>query len=123
MLKRWTRKLTWNSARLDVVDEVLFPEEKQKIAVFRWHLGTGDQVKISGSGKQFLATWKDAEITLQSSIPISVSTEMLPDNTVNLGEKVGPDFLHRCIVVRTSQPCGAWTLRTSVVGKPGGGRE
>jgi hypothetical protein len=117
VLEHWERKVIWDSGRLDVLDEVAFPPNKLESPLFRWHLGTRDEVEIAGGGMQFVITWKDAEITLESSAPAVVLSEMLPDNTVNLAEKVGPDFLHRCILVRTTQPCNAWTLKTSVVGK------
>ncbi len=116
-VKRWTRKVSWDADRLDVEDEVVFPAEAPRAACFRWHLGTREEVNISGSGNEFRVTWKDAQITLRSSVPITVSTELFPDNTVNLGEKTGPDYLHLCVVVRTSQPCENWTLKTNVVGK------
>jgi len=115
--KHWHRKVTFSGSRLDVVDEVVFPANKPAKALFRWHLGTRDEVTIAGSERRFVVRWKDAEITLESSVPISVATELLPDNTVNLGERVGPDYLHRCILVRTVEPTKAWTLTTGVVGK------
>ena len=116
-LKRWERKTTWNAKRLDVVDEVVFLPDTPGSGVFRWHLGTQSNVTIDGADTKFVVAWKDAEISLESSVPIGVTSEMLPDNTVNLGVKVGPDYLHRCIVVRTAEPCHAWTLKTSAVGR------
>ncbi len=116
-IQRWGRNVRWNAAGVDIVDEVLFAPDKPNIAVFRWHLGTRDEVTISGAGTRFVITWLDARITMESSVPITVALEMLPDNTVNLGEKVGPDHLHRCLVVRTAGPFVAWTLKTSVAGR------
>ncbi len=116
-LTRWQREVTWNVDRLKVVDEVAFPPDKLQEGTFRWHLGTQDDVTIAESGTQFVVIWKDAEITLESSVPLVVASEMLPDNTVGLGEKVGPDFLHRCILVRTARPSNTWTLKTDVVGR------
>jgi hypothetical protein len=74
-------------------------------------------VGIDERGAKVTVTWPDAKMTLESAVPLAVTWEMLPDNTVNLGKKVGPDYLHRCIVVRTAQPCKAWTLKTSVAAK------
>lgn len=116
-LARWMRKVTWNARRVTVVDEVAMAQGKSEAAVIRWHLGMRDEVKIGGSGGRFSVLWKDAEITLESSCPIRVTTEMLPDNTVNLGPKVGVDFLHRCVDVRPVEPCKGWTLKTEVVGR------
>jgi len=116
-VERWHRNVTWNESHLDVVDEVVFPADELKKAVFRWHLGTQGDVRIAGNGQQFVVTWEDVEITFESSVPLSAETELLPDNTVNLGERIGPDHLHRCVLVRTAEPCNAWTLKTSVVGK------
>jgi hypothetical protein len=116
-LKRWLRRVRWDTDRLDVVDEVVFPADKSGVLAFRWHLGTQDQVGVDESGAKVTVTWPDAKMTLESSVPLAVTSEMLPDNTVNLGKKVGPDYLHRCIVVRIAQPCNAWTLKTSVAAK------
>jgi hypothetical protein len=116
-LKQWLRRVRWDTDRLDVVDEVVFPADKSGVLTFRWHLGTQDQVGIDERGAKVTVTWPDAKMTLESAVPLAVTWEMLPDNTVNLGKKVGPDYLHRCIVVRTAQPCKAWTLKTSVAAK------
>jgi hypothetical protein len=116
-LKRWLRRVRWDTDRLDVVDEVVFPADKSGVLTFRWHLGTQDQVGVDESGAKVTVTWPDAKMTLESAVPLAVTWEMLPDNTVTLGKKVGPDYLHRCIVVRTAQPCNAWTLKTSVAAK------
>lgn len=113
-LKRWQRRVNWNADRLDVVDEVVFPPDKPQASIFRWHLGTEDQVAIQQSGATATITWRNAKLTIESDSPFVVTSEMLPDNTVNLGRKVGPDYLHRCVVVRTAQPCKTWTLKTSV---------
>ena len=72
---------------------------------------------VSESGKEYRVTWKDAEMTLKSSVPITLETELFPDNTVNLGEKVGPDYLHRCVVVGMTEPGEAWKMETIVKGK------
>lgn len=113
-VKRWMRKVSWGADQLEVEDEVVFPQGKPQIAVFRWHFGTREDLAVSGSGKQYCVTWKDAEMTLSSSVPITVQTELFPDNTVNLGEKVGPDYLHRCVVVRTVEPGEKWNVEAMV---------
>jgi hypothetical protein len=114
---RWVRKATWDSAHLGVTDEVTFAPDEPQVALLRWHLGTRDEVEITGGGRHFAARWKDAQIVVDSSSPVLLSTEMLPDNTVNLGQKVGADFLHRCLIVRLAEPCLTWTLQTHVAGR------
>jgi hypothetical protein len=116
-LERWQRGVRWTDGEVNVVDAVRFPPDKPSLAVFRWHLGTRDEVTISGAGTRFVVTWNDARIALESSVPIAVATELLPDNTVALGEKSGPDHLHRCLLIRTEAPCDTWTLKTGVVGR------
>lgn len=116
-LRKWHRKVIWSARRMDVEDEVVFSPDELDQAVFRWHLGTQDEVKLAGSDRRCVVTWKDAEITLESSIPLVVTTAMLPDNTVNLGDKTGPDYLHRCVLVRMDQPSNVWKFKTSVVGR------
>ena len=91
--------------------------DKPGAPTLRWHLGTQEQVRIEESGAKTTVAWADVKVTMESSSPLAVTSELLPDNTVSLGKKVGPDYLHRCIVVRTSQPCTTWRLRTSVAAK------
>ena len=116
-LERWQRMVTWNVDRLSVADEVALPKGKSGTLMFRWHLGTQEEVRLEGQGTRITVGWAEAEMTLESSLPIVVTSELLPDNTVTLGNKVGPDHLHRCVVVRTEGPCRDWTLKTEVRAK------
>lgn len=115
-LQRWHRRVIWNASQMNVTDEVVFAPNDLGKAVFRWHLGTQEDVTIVGSGRRFVVTWKDAEITLISSLPLVVTTEMLPGK-LDLGEKTSSDYLHRCVLVRMDQPLNAWTLKTTIVGR------
>ena len=114
-LQRWLRQVNWTARRLDVTDEVAFPTAKPGAPLFRWHLGTQEKPAITGEGKTFQVAWADGKLTLESSVPIAVSHEMLPDNTVNLGEKAGGwDYQHTCLVVRPVEKTAAWQLHTVV---------
>lgn len=114
-LKSWTRSVKWTAEALDVADHVTFPEGQQGKPLFRWHLGTQEDVAITGEGAQFHIAWADAEIALTGSAPIQVTQEKLPDNTVKLGKKENDwDFLHTCVVVRAVSPCQGFDLATHV---------
>lgn len=117
-VSEWHRRVTWDARHVEVVDRVVFPPQKPAVGVFRWHLGTQEEVEIEADGARTTVSWPDAEMTLDSSVPVAVTTRLLPDNTVNLGEKVGPDYLHRSVEVQTAAPAEEWTLRTTVAGTP-----
>jgi hypothetical protein len=52
---------------------------------------------------------------MASSVPLTVTQEKLPDNTVCLGKKDnGWDFLHTCVVVRRAQSASSADLTTTI---------
>ncbi len=117
-VKQWQRRVVWTVDRLEVTDEVRFPPDRPQTALFRWHLATQADVKPVSHEQRITVAWDDVTMTHESSVPVSVTTELLPDNTVRLGRQVGADFLHRCVSVQTSNPGAAWTLRTTVLAGP-----
>jgi hypothetical protein len=117
-LERWERRVTWGASGLQVKDEVRMPADKPAVLTFRWHLGTLEDASISGSGTSWQATWPEGTLRLESSVPIQVTQEKLPDNTVTLGQKDnGWDFLHTCVIVRTAGAVAAWELETAATAK------
>lgn len=116
-LKQWQRQVAWTRDRLDVEDTVAFPEGQKAKPLFRWHLGTDGPATITGEGGRATVEWAEGRLTLESDVPLAVTTEVLPDNTTNLGKKVGPDFLHTCVVVRPARACASWRLETEVRGR------
>ena len=115
-LSRWHRTVTWSSAELAVNDVVELAEGTPDIVLFRWHLGTKDEVTITGEGERHEAAWPRARIVIEGNAPLSVSQVKLPDNTLeghNGDEDPGNE--HTCIVVRSQDPCSALTLQTRVV--------
>jgi len=118
-LERWRRHLTWDAAGLRVADTVSSPAAKPVAMTFRWHLGTGEAVSITGADGAWQVTWPEGKLMLDSSVPVQVTQEKLPDNTLCLGKKDnGWDFLHTCVVVRTTAAAGAWELTTTVTPGP-----
>jgi len=54
-------------------------------------------------------------LALTSSVPLTVTQEKLPDNTVCLGKKDnGWDFMHTCVLVRTAQSVPNVNLTTTI---------
>jgi hypothetical protein len=91
------------------------PADKPAVMLFRWHLGTDQSAKISGEGGNWQVVWPEGTLALASSVPLTVTQEKLPDNTVCLGKKDnGWDFLHTCVVVRTVQSASSVDLTTTV---------
>ncbi|MCX6970695.1 MAG: heparinase II/III family protein [Verrucomicrobia bacterium] len=115
-LKKWERTVSWNDDHLSVTDEVLVPETRPQVVLFRWHLGTDGALKITGEGRRWTVAWADATIGLEGSEAITVSVEQMPDNTIldrTYAEAVH-DHLHPCIVVQSSQPVAALKLTMSL---------
>jgi hypothetical protein len=74
---------------------------------------------LAGEGKAWTVTWPEGKLTLDSSVPVQVTQEKLPDSTVSLGKKDnGWDFMHTCVVVRTAAAAAAWELTTTVTPAP-----
>jgi len=93
--------------------------EKPASMAFRWHLGTDQPATVTGEGGVWEAHWPEGTMALQSSVPLTVTQEKLPDNTVCVGNKDnGWDFTHTCLVVRASEPTDSWELRTTVAAAP-----
>lgn len=114
-LERWERRVSWDASGLQVADQVRMPEARPATMTFRWHLGSLEEAAITGSGGSWQVVWPDGTLRLESSVPLQVTQEKLPDNTVTLGKKDnGWDFFHTCVVVRTAGAVAAWELKTSV---------
>jgi hypothetical protein len=79
------------------------------------HLGTDQPAKVSGEAGNWQVEWPDGTLALTSSVPLTVTQEKLPDNTVCLGGKDNRwDFLHTCVVVRTAQSVPSADLTKTV---------
>jgi len=114
-LKHWRRAVRWDQSQLVVEDQVEAPADKPAVMLFRWHLGTDQSAKISGEGGNWQVVWPEGTLALGSSVPLTVTQEKLPDNTICLGKKDnGWDFLHTCVVVRTVQSASSADLTTTV---------
>jgi len=108
-LQQWHRRVSWTSEQLTVTDEVILAEKAGEIILFRWHLATSQEVKITGRDKRFTVHWQEATITLTGSEQLSVSAEKLPDHTLHRNQQ---SHLHTCLMVRSSQKVKALTLKT-----------
>jgi hypothetical protein len=118
-LKHWRRRASWDGSQLTVEDQVAAPADKPLVMLFRWHLGTDQPVKITGEGGNWQVAWPDGTLALTSPVPVTVTQEQLPDNTICLGKKDnGWDFMHTCVVVRSAQSVSSVHLTTTVRGAP-----
>ena len=127
-LDYWTRDVTWNDRALLVEDSVVLPEEveREEYLLFRWHLGTIDEMLITPNGDNtiFTVDYEDALLTFTSSQPIDITVEMLQDNTVNLGDPVETsvpglyDYFHKCLYVKTLSPVKEWDIQLYLLAKP-----
>jgi hypothetical protein len=114
-LKQWRRRVSWDQSQLVVQDQVAAPAEKPAVMLFRWHLGNDQPAEISGEAGRWRVVWPEGALALTSSVPLTVTQEKLPDNTVCLGRKDnGWDFMHTCVVVRTVHSASSADLTTTV---------
>ena len=119
-LERWERAVAWDAQTMVVEDDVRLPDGRPEIVLFRWHLGTEDEVEISEEGEQFVAIWPDAEIRIEASAPIEVTQIQLPDCTlVKTPQEGEPDHLHICLVVRTVEQVDEVRLKTQIASYSG----
>jgi hypothetical protein len=114
-LRSWKRNVRWDADSMKIDDDVSLAQEKTNTVLFRWHLGTNDDVDVKGEGGKWLVTWGDAAITLHASSGIDVSQMKLPDNTINaVSEEYLKDGRHTCIMVTSASPVSAFSLSTKV---------
>ena len=106
----WLRAVKWAAGELTVQDEVELESGLEDVILFRWHLGTRNEVDVSASGRSIVVRWKDAVMRINGSVPLEVHQSRMPDATLPKSE----DTLHTCIEVRSKEPLGALRLTTSV---------
>ena len=124
-LARWHRTVSWNVGELVVVDDVALTEGTEDIVLFRWHLGTADEVSIREEEGHFRVAWPGAqdgqwpaEILLESTVPLSVAQIRLPDNTLAGHDgSENPRNSHTCLTVRSREKVRAIRLTTQVAAK------
>jgi hypothetical protein len=118
-LTRWIRKVQWTDRSLTAEDEVVLESGYPDIVLFRWHLGTEESVSIpTQTGLSLTAQWPDAQLTLSANVPLILSQESLPDNTLDYRDWDSPlpEHLHTCLVMRTVSPETRVCITTSVKG-------
>jgi len=114
-LTRWTRHVTWDPNNLAVTDHVTLAEGTKQVILFRWHLGTEDDVEIVADEKHYTVTWPDATITLTGSAPLTVTQVKLPDNTLAGHDgSDDPKNCHTCVVVQTCSRLNTAYFATTV---------
>lgn len=115
-LEKWSREVSWTSTHLSVQDEVILTESRGRdIILFRWHLGTEEEVEIKCESQQmFTVTWSDVTLKLEGSQALIVLQEKVPDQSLvpRDWDDASPDHLHTCIVVRTKYPVDNVKLTT-----------
>ena len=116
-LDAWRRNVSWDAEKLTVRDTVKLVEGQSNVILFRWHLGTNEEVSIANDASKTKLTWADATMTLEGTARLVVSQIKMPDNTVNTArDDDPPDAGHTCIVVRSEGPLAELTLSTEVFG-------
>ena len=111
-LQRWDRRVVWTSEKLTVTDDALLADGKEEIILFRWHLGTAQEVELREENGKFTAQWDDATIVLEGSQPLLVSQEKMPDNTLDHSQQ---DDRHTCLVIRSAEKVNGLELKTIVI--------
>jgi len=115
-VERWHRRVRWDSRQLQVEDDIVLAPGRCEVILLRWHLGTDEEVAVTGEGSRFQIAWPLARLELAASQPLTVETVPFPDNTLpgprsKIGE-AGPT--HTCVVVRSREPVASLQLTTRV---------
>ena len=115
-LARWRRTVVWSADQLTITDDVALADGDEDVVLFRWHLGTEDEVAITREGRRFTITWPAATVTIKGDAPLVVTQVKLPDHTLE-GHTGGedPGNEHACLIVQSQASLAALTLTTCVV--------
>lgn len=118
-LERWRREVKWTADTIEVSDDVALAGAKAGHILFRWHLGTRSPVGISGRDGTWQVSWPDATMVIESATALQVTQEQLPDHTLEerTWEEAGKDWLHACVIVRTTTPVTSAGIVTRVVAR------
>ena len=119
-LKRWTRNVAWTTETVAVRDAVELSDGQSNVILFRWHLGTNDDVTITRKDNLVCgAEWPAATLRFEASSPIGLTQVKLPDNTINTVSDDGkPDVLHTCLVVQSTDAQALLHLTSEVTARP-----
>lgn len=115
-LRHWRRDVRWTTDDLTVEDDVALADTHKDIVCFRWHLGAVQPTRIQGENMRWQATWPEATLSLESSVPLVVAEEQMPDHTLvaRTWDDPAPDHLHSCLVVRSAEPVAGLRLITRI---------
>ena len=118
-LERWRRAVKWTTDTVEVRDDVALAGAKTGQILFRWHLGTRHPVEVSGQDGKWQVSWPDATMAIESATALEVTQEQLPDHTLEerTWEETGKDWLHACVIVRTTTPATSAGIVTRVVAR------
>ncbi|MCP4643065.1 MAG: heparinase [bacterium] len=117
-LAEWRRTAQWTASKLTVVDEVTLQEGAKDVVLFRWHLGTTENLgAIEADVHSVSGEWSTAAIRFSANNAIVHSSCAMPDKT--LPREAGDDAepTHTCILVQTMGPVNALRLTTTVTAK------
>ncbi|MBN1345026.1 MAG: heparinase II/III family protein [Phycisphaerae bacterium] len=110
-LSHWDRAVEWSSGTVTVRDDVALKPGKASVILFRWHLGTDNEVALSRvDASTMTAKWDDVEIRFEGGGPIEAAQRKMPDATLAGKE----DHMHACLEVRSAQPVSHLMLTTRV---------
>ncbi|MDR1282663.1 MAG: heparinase II/III-family protein, partial [Opitutaceae bacterium] len=105
-VNRWQRRVTWDRTGADITDDVEL--ETPDIILFRWHLGESPEAPREIAGNRIQVG--HIAIRSEATAPLNITIEPMPDGTLHFGKMNH----HACLVVRTTAPARALTLRTRV---------
>lgn len=104
-----TRGVTWNEqGRIVIEDAVAFGAPVDAGAeIYRFHVGSGDPVVITGSGRSWDARWRGATMALRADRAIVVGQQSWPD-------AVRAPFRHQVITVSVPASANGLKLDTTI---------
>ena len=112
-LNLWERTVRWDSEELVVVDMVDLADEGRDLVLFRWHLGTDSEVSVErGTGNGWSVDWEGGVLSLDASVPLTVSQKKMPDHTLVEDDQ---DHLHTCILAQSVEDVSHCTITARFV--------
>jgi hypothetical protein len=106
----WRREVDWTRDQLTVRDRVRLKAGNPGVILFRWHLGTGQDVKILNEGPAAVVRWDAVLMRIIGNEPVEVRQYKSPDSTVGPRE----DHQHTCLEVRTGRQVNGASLTLTV---------
>lgn len=117
-IEQWRRRVKWSAQAMSVADTVVMAARPARVCLFRWHLGTREDVAITGGPDRWTIAWPDATIRISADAALVLTQVKMPDHTLEYRirdwAKPDVDAYHTCIVVQTQEEVSSLGMTTTI---------